>query len=102
MPTPHDASVELIGELAAYRATCHFLLKALNASLAGLKEPERTLVVEEIERQFTVRRGEWLHPAPPDINPELQAIGNRFMQQALKGLGDEISHRLRTTAEPKT
>ena len=101
MPTSHDATAELIGELTAYRATYQFLLKALDASLAGLKEPVRTLVVEEIERQLTARRGELLHPTPPDINPALQAIGNRSMQQTLKLLSDEVSQRLRATAANK-
>ena len=102
MTTPYDSTVELIGELAAYRATYQFLLKALGASLSGLGEPARSLLVEEVERQFATRRGEWLHPVPAELSAELQAAGNHAMQQTLKALAAEIGQRLKTEVEPKT
>lgn len=101
MPPDSDASVELVAELAAYRTAYLFLLKALDASLSGIKEPARSLVVEQLETQLTARRGELLYAAPQELSPDLQAISNATMQQTMKSLADEIVQRLNSSA-PKS
>lgn len=96
MPQSNSQSVELLGEAAAYRSAYLFLLKALEASLAGMREPARTLAVEAIESQLAARRGELIAAAPRELEPALQTIFNRAMQRTLQELSEEVSSRLRT------
>ena len=100
MPTSDTAASELIAELTAHKFTCLFLMKCLSATLADMKEPARSLAVEVIESQFQARRGEWLSVAPPDLDPRLQASGNRAMQGALRELAAELHQRLLFPAHP--
>jgi hypothetical protein len=100
MPTSHTAATELVAELTAHKFTCLFLMKCLSASLAGMKEPARSLAIETIEGQFLARRGEWLFVASPDTDSSLQTAGNRAMQEALRALATELHERLQSPAVP--
>ena len=90
-----EKNIELIAELTAYRAACIFLLKTVKIFVDGKDEPQRTLLIEEIENQFTLRRSEWLHPAPTELSPEDQAFANRTIQDYLRNFSTNMSQKLR-------
>lgn len=100
MPTSDTAAAELVAELTANRYTCLFLMKCLSASLASMKEPARSLAIETIVNQFLARRGEWLFVASLGMDPSLQTVGNRAMQEALRELAKDLHERLLSPAIP--
>ena len=98
MPTSDGAVAELVAELTAHKFTCLFLMKWLSVSLTSMKDPARSLAIETIEGQFTLRRGEWLTVASPEIDPALQTAANRAMREALLELAKHLHVLLQSPA----
>jgi hypothetical protein len=97
----NEKNIELVAELTAYRAACIFLLKTVKIFVDAKDEPQRTLLIEEIENQFTLSRSEWLHPAPTELSPEEQTFANRTMQDVLRNISENMSQKLRDLPDSK-
>jgi len=83
-------AVEIVAELAAYRAMFKFMVKVLQASLIGHERTEGSLILEQIEAMLSERKGEFLHPAPINLSPELQLVGNKTFQEVFSSLSNEV------------
>jgi hypothetical protein len=88
--TNDKKEVELVAELAAYRAMFEFMVKVLQALLVGHEKTDGSLILEQIKAMLSERKGEFLHLAPMELSPELQVAGNKTFQEAFSSLSNEV------------
>lgn len=88
--TNDKKAVEIVAELAAYRAMFKFTVEVLHALLIGLEKTDGSRILEQIEAGLSERKGEFLHPAPLELSPELQLVGNKIFQETFSVLSNEV------------
>jgi hypothetical protein len=82
--------VEMVAELAAYRAMFKFALKVLQLLLIGHEKTDGPVILEQITARLSEQKGEFLHPAPMELSPELQLVGNKTFQETFSSLSNEV------------
>lgn len=92
--TNDKKAVEIVAELAAYRAMFKFMVKVLQALLIGHEKTDGSVILEQIEAMLSERKGEFLHPAPMELSPELQLAGNKTFQEVFSSLSNEVLEEL--------
>jgi len=92
--TNDKKAVETVAELAAYRTMFKFMVKVLQALLIGHERTEGPLILKQIEAMLLEWKGEFLHPAPMELSPELQLAGNKAFQEVFSSLSNEVMEGL--------
>jgi hypothetical protein len=88
--TNDKKAVETVAELAAYRAMFKFTVNVLQALLVGHEKTDGPLILKQIEAMLLEWKGEFLHPAPLNLSPELQLAGNKVFQEVFSSLSNEV------------
>ena len=88
--TNDKKAVEFVAELAAYREMIKFTVNVLQAVLAGHENTDGSFILEQIEARLLERKGEFLHPAPMELSPDLQLVGNKTFQETFSSLSTEV------------
>ena len=88
--TNDKKAVQIVAELAAYRAMLKFTVEVLQALLIGHEKTDGPLILEQIKARLSEWKGEFLHPAPLELSPELQRVGNKTFQETFSSLSNEV------------